>query len=163
MVRSSLIQSLFLFATMATGAAAQGAGDAGTVSVSAKVGGKTYESAGAGSCKHAPQASIYGVPAALWRVEYTGAGDGGLKGANMTLWRPENGSAEQLSLALETRSSSHRINVGGRAERVGSGKASLSPDGPGGRFEIKGKDAAGVALEIVIKCPAFAGVEAEGG
>jgi hypothetical protein len=96
-------------------------------------------------------------------VEYTGEGDGGLKGMNMTLWRPKDGSAEQLSVAVQTRSASHQISVGGRGEQMGRGKASLSPAGSGGRFEIKGKDAEGTALEIVIQCPTFAGVEAEGG
>ena len=169
MVRLSLLLSLFLLATIVPETAAQGvrraqgARSAGTVTISTKVGNKTYEATGEGRCRHAPQASIYGVPAALWMVEYTGEGDGGLKRANMTLWRPKDGSKEQLSVAIQTGSASHQINVGGRGEQTGSGKASLSPLGSGGRFEIKGKDAEGTALEIVIECPAFAGVEAEGG
>jgi hypothetical protein len=148
---------------MSTEAAAQNNEPASTVSVSASIGGKVYQAAGAGSCKHEPQASIYGVPAALWMVEYPGVVDGKLRRAKLTLWRPKDGTAEQLSVALGTKSSSHQIQVGGRGEQVGSGKASLLPSGPGGRFEIKGKDAEGTALEIVIKCATFAGIEAEGG
>jgi hypothetical protein len=162
-VRSFLILSVLMLATVTTDAAAQRAADASSVSVSAKVGGKSYKGAGAGSCRHEAQASIYGAPAALWMVEYTGAGDSELERANMTLWRPKDGKPEQLSLTLRTGSSSHRITVGGRGEQVGSGKASLSADGPGGRFEIKGKDAEGKTIETVIQCPAFAGVQAEGG
>ncbi len=163
MVRSVLVPSVFLLAAVATEAAAQRPEGPSSVSVSARVGGKSYEAAGTGSCKHEPQASIYGVPAALWMVEYPGDGGSRLKRARMTLWRPKNGGAEQLSVALGTGSSSHEINVGGRGEQVGSGKASLSANGPGGRFEIKGRDAAGTALQIVIKCATFAGIEAEGG
>lgn len=163
MVRSVLVASVLLLATLAPEAAAQAAEGAGTVSVTASIGGKVYQAAGAGSCKHEPQASIYGVPAALWMVEYPGVVEGKLKRANLTLWRPKDGSAEQLSVALGTGSSSHQIQVGGRGEQVGSGKAWLLPNGLGGRFEIKGKDAEGTALEIVIKCATFAGIEAEGG
>lgn len=169
MVRLSLLPSLLLLAATAPEVAAQGvrraqgAGSEAAVTISAKVGNKSYESSGAGRCRHAPEASIYGVPAALWMVEYTGGSDGGLKGMNMTLWRPKDGSAEQLSLDIQTRSASHQISVGGKGEQMGSGKASLSPAGSGGRFEVKGKDAEGTALEIVIQCPTFAGVEAEGG
>ncbi len=162
MVRSFLILSVLTLATV-TEVAAQRTADASTVSISAKVGGKSYEGVGVGSCKHEAQAFIYGAPAALWMVEFTGADDGKLERANMTLWRPKDGKPEQLSLTLSAGSSSHQITVGGRGEQVGSGKASLSPDGPGGRFEIKGKDADGKPIEAIIKCPAFAGVQAEGG
>ena len=162
-VRFILFPSFVLLVVPLTEAAGQRAEGASTVSVSAKVGGKVYEAAGAGSCKHEPQASIYGVPAALWMVEYPGMGNSNLKRANLTLWRPKDGSPDQLSVTLGAGSSSYEIRVGGRGKQVGSGKASLSPSGPGGRFEIKGKDAGGTPLTIVIKCATFAGIEAEGG
>ncbi len=157
MLRSVFIPSFLLLAVTASDAASQG------VSISAKIGGKGYEASGSGSCKHEPQASIYSVPAALWRVEYSGTDDSKLKQADMTLWRPKAGGADQFSIALETKSSSHRIAVSGRGDQVGSGKLSLLPAGSGGRFEIKGKDADGTPLDIVITCPAFAGIVAEGG
>ena len=161
MLRSFSIASLCLLATAASDAAAQRAASPGIVSVSAEVGGKSYDAAGAGSCRHSPSASIYDVPAALWMVEQSG--DGAIKSMNLTLWRPKNGSADQVSLSLETGSSSHRISSGGRAEPVGSATVKVSPLGSGGRFELKGKDGAGAKVAVTITCPVFTGVEAEGG
>jgi hypothetical protein len=134
-----------------------------TVMISAKVGPKSYESAGPGSCRHTPTAAIYGVPAALWMVGVTGAEDAAVKSMNLTLWKPKNGGPQQFSLSLSTGSSSHRIDVGGRGEQIGSGKASVVAAGAGGRIEVSGKDDSGKTIELVVTCPAFAGVEAEGG
>jgi hypothetical protein len=119
--------------------------------------------AGVGTCRHEPAASIYGVPAALWMVEHTGTADAAIKDLHLTLWRPKDESPEQISLNLTTRSGSHRIDVGGRGNQVGSGKVSLSTTGAGGQFELQGKDQAGSPIELMIKCPAFGGIEAEGG
>ena len=113
--------------------------------------------------RHSPTAAIHNVPAALWLVHHTGSGRGAIKRLNLTFWRPKDGSPERFSLAVKSRSSSHRIDVGGRGKPVGSGKAALSLKGTGGRFEIKGKDDSGTPIEVIIKCPAFGGIEAEGG
>jgi hypothetical protein len=159
----SLSIALFCLATAAVHhASAQGSQNE-AVMISAQVGRKSYESAGQGSCRHTPTASIYGVPAALWMVELTGSEDAAVKSVNLTLWKPKNGSAEQLSLSLSTGSSSHRIDVGGRGDQVGSGKAAVAATGTGGRIEVSGKDEAGKAIRLVVLCPTFTGVEAEGG
>ena len=142
---------------------AQSSQDTGSVTISGKVGRRSYQSAGPGSCRHTPSAAIYGVPAALWMVALTGSDDAAVKSMNLTLWKPKNGSPQQFSLSLTAGSSTHRIDVGGRGEQVGSGKASVAAKGAGGRIEISGKDDSGQALELVVDCPAFAGVEAEGG
>jgi hypothetical protein len=133
------------------------------VMISARIGGKSYESAAQGSCRHTPAAAIYGVPAALWMVGLTGSQAAGIESLNLTLWKPKNGSPQQLSLSVNTKSSSHRIDVGGRGEQVGSGKASVVAMGTGGRIEVSGKDDSEKTIELVVKCPAFTGVEAEGG
>jgi hypothetical protein len=161
--RCFLVNSFLLLTVTATDALAQRNAGTGSVSVSAKVGGKSYQATGPGSCRHTPTASIYDVPAALWMVEHEGSGKAAIQRINFTLWKPKNGSPEQLSLALTTQSSSHRMAVGGRGEQVGSGKATLTPSGAGGTFSIKGKDGSGTSLELVIECSAFTGVEAEGG
>ncbi len=72
--RSFGIAVVFVGAASAS-ACAQSSQNPGSVMISAKVGGKSYESAGQGSCRHTPTASIYGVPAALWMVALTGPGD----------------------------------------------------------------------------------------
>ncbi|HJR17209.1 MAG TPA: hypothetical protein VJ808_10180 [Gemmatimonadales bacterium] len=152
----------FLLVAIATSGAAQRNSGAAVVSVAAKIGGKSYQASGSGSCRHTPSASIYDVPAALWMVEHPSSGPEALQ-VNLTVWRPKNGGPEQLSLALSTRSSSHRIAVGGRGEQIGRGKISLSSTGTGGSFQITGKDGSGTPLEVQIECPVFTGVEAEGG
>lgn len=161
MLRSLLTSGLIL--GTACQAAAQKEVDPGNVLVSAKVGGKAYQGAGVGTCKHEPDAAIYNVPAALWIVEQNGSADAEINNLRLTLWRPKDGSTDQISLNLTTRSGSHRIDVGGRGDQVGSAKVSLAKSGAGGKFELKGTDEAGASVDLAIKCPAFAGIEAEGG
>ena len=162
MLRCFLASGVLLMVAGSDGQA-QGSASPGTVNISATVGGKFYSSAGPGSCRYAPIASIYNVPAALWMVEYAGGDKGSIESLRLTLWRPKDGSPEQLSLALEAGSSSHRIDVGGRGDQVGSGKAALTSIGAGGRFEVTGKDESNKPLKVVVTCSAFGGVEAEGG
>jgi hypothetical protein len=171
MLRSAFIALLALLPAMSSGAFAQrrdrpeqaaAPGDI-TVSITAKVGGKSYQASGPGTCQHAPEASIRGISASLWVVQFSGSGQGGLKQLNLTLWRPKDGDSDQLSLALETKSGSYRIETGGPGESAGEGTVTILPSGPGGRLEISGKAAGGKPLQITIDCPAFAGVEAEGG
>jgi hypothetical protein len=160
-LRSFPITAVFLLAAVADDVAAQRTG--GTIGVSANVGRKSFEASGPGTCRHSPSASIYDVPAALWMVELARSDDRPVKQVNLTLWRPKDGSPDQVSLSLETSSSSHQLSVGGKAEPLGSGTVKLSPAASGGRFELKGKDSKGTSIELSITCPAFAGVEAEGG
>jgi hypothetical protein len=137
---------------------------AGTqIDVVARVGTKTYDSKVPGSCKHEPDASIYDVPAALYTVEGAGAAGSDIKQISLTLWRPKNGSADQISLSLEAASRSTRIEINPRSKAVGAGSVQLQPIGSGGKFELKGKDAKGTKVNLTISCPSFEAVEAEGG
>jgi hypothetical protein len=133
------------------------------VSVLARIGSKSFSSRISGSCKHEPSASIYDVPAALYMVEAQGGGSSEIKQLNLTLWRPKNGSADQVSLSLQAGSSSTRIDVNPRSKAVGAATVQLKPAGTGGTFELKGKDAQGTAVKLTIGCTEFAGVEAAGG
>jgi hypothetical protein len=132
------------------------------LTLSARIHGKTYRATGPGSCKHTPDASIYDLPAALWMIEFRNRAGAQIKQLNLTLWRPKDGTSDQISLSLETGSSSYRMASGGRAP-VGRATVKLSPLGAGGRFEVKGKDGEGTSIQLTVSCPAFAGVEAEGG
>jgi hypothetical protein len=133
------------------------------LTVEGTIAGQSYKASGSGECKHAPEASIYGVPAALWMVQYAGPEAAALKQLNLTLWQPKNGAPDQVSLSVETKSGSHRINVGGAGTKTGKGSVTIQPSGPGGKVEVKGEDGSGKAIKMTIHCPAFAGVEAEGG
>src|SRR5215213_6109434 len=133
------------------------------VTIEAKLGGNKYQGSGGGECQHAPDASIRGLSAAFWTVRYGSARDGSIKQLRLTLWRPKDGGSDQLSLSVNTKSGSHRIEMGGSGANMGEGSVTILPSGPGGRLEITGKEAGGKPLQITIDCPEFSGVEAEGG
>lgn len=170
MIRFTLLVTLALPPAWATEADAQrltqpanqGSSAQTNVSITGKVGKKNLQASGTGSCRHAPEASIRGVSASLWMVQYA-SGDGPVKQLNLTLWRPKDGSADQLSLALQSESGEHRIETGSQRKSKGQGSVTILPNGPGGRLELSGKDADGKRLQITIDCPVFGGVEAEGG
>lgn len=132
------------------------------VVIEAKIGGKSYQARGSGECKHEADASIRGTSASLWMVQYAGH-SGKLKNLRLTLWRPKDGSPDQLSIALEAGAATYRIQTGGSDENVGSGTVTILPSGPGGRLEISGKESGGKRVKITIDCTEFVGVQAEGG
>ncbi len=168
---AAAVTVLTLLATVSENAAAQrrpsavprGQPEQPSLTIEAKAGGRSYRADGSGECRHASEASIRGVPASLWMVQYAENGDEALKQLSLTLWRPKNGAKDQVSLWLETRSGSHRIEIGGPGKNAGAGTVSILPKGPGGRLKISGKDGTGKPVQVTIDCPAFAGVEAEGG
>lgn len=170
MIRSTLIGTILLAGTVAQDAAAQrrepaATGSQGTTNVSiiARVGTKSYTSRLAGTCQHEPTASIYDVPAALWTVRADGSDKSDIKRLSFTLWRPKNGSGDQVSVSLEAGSRTNRIDVNPRIPPVGAATVQLKPIGPGGKFELRGKDAKGTKVNLTISCPTFAGIQAEGG
>jgi hypothetical protein len=134
------------------------------VTISAKIGRKSYQASGTGQCHHTREASTGGLPASLWKVQFVSPREAGLQQLSLTLWRLKDGGPDQLSLRLDTRSGSHRIETGGKGKDVGEGSVTILPNGPGGgRLEITGKDGRRKAIQLAIDCPAFAAVEAEGG
>ena len=133
------------------------------VSIMARLGSKSYTASVRGSCKHESSASIYDLPAALWMVEAEGTEGSQVRRLNLTLWRPKNGSADQISLSLDAGSSSTRIDLNPRNKPVGSATIQLQPEGSGGKFELEGKNAKGTPISLTISCPRFEGIEAAGG
>ncbi|HEY3116569.1 MAG TPA: hypothetical protein VGK54_07505, partial [Chloroflexota bacterium] len=150
MLRSAFIVTLALLPGLTGQAAAQrraqpeASGEsekALAVTIAGKIGGKSYQASGTGTCRHAPDASLGGLSASLWMVQYGGSREAALKQLNLTLWRPKDGSPDRLSLSVETASGSHRIQTGGQGENAGEGTVTILPSGPGGRLEIIGKEA----------------------
>jgi hypothetical protein len=141
----------------------QPAGETSAVSVIARLGTKSYTSNIAGTCKHEPSASIYDTPAALYLVEAAGDDGSEIKQLNLTLWRPKNGSPDQISLSLGAGGNTYKIDVNPRTPAAGSATAELRKEGAGGTLELKGNDAKGTPLSLTVSCPTFAGVVAEGG
>ena len=125
-------------------------------------GGDRAESSGMGRCTHAEQASIYGVPAALWQIQNSGTGEIGH--ATLTVWRPASGSgADQFSMAIGTSDRQHRISTVKGGEIVGSGSVTMHPSGEGAHFEVVGTDADGRSIRATFQCERFTEHVAEGG
>jgi hypothetical protein len=133
------------------------------LAIVARIGSQSSTARLSGSCKHEPSASIYDVPAALYTVEAQGTAGSDIKQVNLTLWRPKNGTPDQISVALTVGSSSARVEVNPRTPAAGTATVELRPVGSGGTFQVKGKDGSGKPIQLTIECPEFAAVEAAGG
>jgi hypothetical protein len=133
-----------------------------SVTIGGKVGGKKIQGSATGTCTHAADARIRDVSASLWTVRYGDGKGGSVKRLDLTLWRPTDGGPDQLSLAVETKSGTHRIETGTPGdEGKGEGSVTILPSGPGGRLEISGKAASGKPVQITIDCSAFAEAQSE--
>jgi hypothetical protein len=172
MIRSTLVGIVALAATAPQILEAQrrAGGTAGVesretveIGILAGVGARDYTSRLPGTCRHQPSASIYDVPAALYMVQADGTEGSEIKRLSLTLWRPKDGSADQLSLALDVGSTPVEIEINPRERARGAATVQVHRSGPGGKLEVRGKDAAGTKVSVTISCPVFAGVVAEGG
>lgn len=150
-------------ATSPSSPGAQNSNTSSPIAVEFLVNGKPLRGQGAGQCKHEPNASIYSAPASLWTVDFGDTKAGDLKHVTLTVWQPKNESPSQMSLALDTRAGSHRIATVKGGQLVGVGTVNFRSEKSGGRFDIKGKDAAGATIEGSITCPIFGNIIAEGG
>jgi hypothetical protein len=133
------------------------------VDIALVVNGKALRAQGAGQCKHEPHASIYNVPASLWRVEYGAPKSPEVQQVSLTVWQLKNGGGNQLSLALKFGSNSYMIATVKGGKMVGTGTVTFQPEQSGGRFEIQGADARGATIVAEIRCPSFSNLVAEGG
>ena len=132
-----------------------------TVTVSLTAGGRRLDATGPGSCQHASQASIYGVPAAVWTAQLAPASGPSVL---LTLWRPSSaGGASQFNLSLGGAGTTHTIATVKGGTVTGNGKVSLAPKGDGGEFTIDGTTAKGVAIRGTVLCSRFTPLVAEGG
>jgi hypothetical protein len=133
-----------------------------SVNIGGKVAGKKIQGGGIGTCTHA-DATVRDASGSRWTVRYEEGKGGSVKRLDLTLWRPTDGGPDQLSLVVETKSGTHRIETGNPGdEGKGEGSVTILPSGPGGRLEISGKEAGGKAVQITIDCSAFAGAASEG-
>ena len=128
--------------------------------VSLQVGADPFSSSAPGTCEHADLASIYNVRAELWRVESTD----GNRSLSMTLWRPKDGSADMVTLAYSSGSTSQQVStIRGAAGTSGSAKVAFEAAGKGGTFKIDAKAGNGTPISGTVKCEAFTPAMAEGG
>jgi hypothetical protein len=128
------------------------------VTVSLKIGGGSYSSSTAGSCTHAPTASIYGVLSEMWSVRQQDEG----RSVALTMWRSKKDGEETFNLSVNDKKSV-RINTVRGGQGSGTGTIKLQPSGKGGTFTVDGKTDAGEAVSGTISCAAFTAAVAEGG
>ena len=143
-------------ATIATGAPGEV-----PLKIELSTGGDRAELVGMGRCTHAKEASIYGVPAALWQVQDSDTGEIGH--ASLTVWRPAAGGADQFSMAIASGDRDHRISTVKGGEIVGRGTVTMHPSGAGAHFEVVGTDGDGRSVRATFQCERFAEHIAEGG
>lgn len=143
-------------------ATAAGEGDSVPIVIAADIDGDERRARGNGSCSHAEQAYIRGVPSQMWQVQYRG-GDGEISHLNLTIWRPEGGGVDQVSFSAQTESGSHRIDTVVGSDVTGSGAVMLRPDGEGIRVTLDGRDADGRPVRLTISCARVTPAIAEGG
>jgi hypothetical protein len=134
-----------------------------TISVTAGGGRSAWRAVGTARCHHTEQASIYGVAAAMWSVEYRGD-EGAVRHLNLTVWQPRSAAApDQFSFTATRETTSHRIATVRGGETVGSGSIALHREGAGARFEITGRDAEGADVRATVQCTRFTAPSPAGG
>jgi hypothetical protein len=128
------------------------------VNVALKAGADTVTSSAAGTCTHAPQASIYDVVSEMWTVRQEENG----RALQVTLWRPKNGSGDMFMLSVSGKKDLQVSTVKGGTPS-GTGIVKLERTAKGGTFTIDAKAKTGEAITGTIQCSAFTAAIAEGG
>lgn len=131
------------------------------VTLALAVGAQKYAETKPGQCKHAPQASIYNTPAKMWTVQYSPSSSSSI---SLTLWRPTGADATpQANLSVQDGTRRHEISTVKGGKMTGRVTVTFTPRGAGGRFEIDGTTADGVAIKGSIDCERITALVAEGG
>jgi len=136
--------------------------DSATVQIALQVGTRDYRFSGAAECKAAPQASIYGVAAALYSVSQRADG----QSLNFRLWQPKSGAPGMMALQVSTGSARYEVDTvkaGAKRDTKGSGKVTLQRAGAGGVFAVDAVAAGGEKISGTIQCNRFGAIRAEGG
>lgn len=133
------------------------------VEISLQVDGKKYAAGGRGECKFAPQASIYGIEAALYSVSHRAD----RQSLRLSLWQPKDGRPAMLTLTVSTGADRYQVDTvqGGskRGGTKGTGKASVQKSGEGGVITVDAVAESGERIRGTLRCSRFGGLQAEGG
>ena len=132
------------------------------VEILLRVGGAKYQASGQGECKSAPQASIYGVNAALHSVSQRS----GNQSLDLSLWQPKDGAPNMMSLHISLGSKRYvvdTVKAGSKRDTKGAGKITLEKSGAGGAIAIDAVAAGGEKITGTLHCRRFGGIQAEGG
>ena len=134
-----------------------------TATIALRAGTQAYDFSGTAQCRHAPQASIYGIAAEMWSVQHADSG----RSMNLTVWKPRSGGDPMLNLSVTTAGRSSNVNTVKAPQRAtgasGSGSVTFAPEGKGGLFTIAATTDDGAKVSGTVKCDAFTPLVAEGG
>jgi hypothetical protein len=159
---ASVLSAVEVLAQRRSKPLAPGEGNTVPIAIAVATGGTQYAFSGQGRCDATEQASIYGVPAALWTVRH----QDGSRSLTLTLWHPKNGSPDMMSLSVALGGTTHSLStvkVGGQGEVRGSGTTSVQKQGSGGLFTIDATASDGTKIKGTVRCEAFTTPVAEGG
>ena len=147
----------------ASGPASGGLRDPVQLSVDVRGPGGRHLASGPGECQHTAEASIYGVPAELWRASFEAGESEDLNGVNLTLWQPKAGGAMQVNLSLRGTGGQRSIATVEGGTISGRATASARREGEAGILSVNGEDEAGTPVEVTIRCERVTVPVAEGG
>lgn len=133
------------------------------MSVEARVGGGRHLASGLGECQHTADASIYSVPAELWRASFAAGESGDPRRVDLTLWQPKAGGTMQMNLSVDIGGEEHSIATVQGGTISGKGSATARMDGPAGTLAVDGQEANGTAINVTIRCERLTVPVAEGG
>jgi hypothetical protein len=97
----------------------------------------------------------------MWMVQYSPSSGSSI---TLTLWRPAGAAAtEQVNLSVQDGNKSYKISTVKGGTVTGRATVAFTPSGAGGRFDIDGTTAEGVAIRGSIVCERITPLIAEGG
>jgi len=131
------------------------------VSIVARVGARVIPAEGTGECYTSSESTIYDVPATQWHAMFTGLKSSDLRDVNVTVWRPNAGGPDQVTLYLTLEEKTHRIATVTGGELLGRATASARRQGDGGTLLVEGTTKDGTPIKLELSCNAFSEI-AEG-
>jgi len=123
--------------------------------------GKSVAFSGRGECHQSGDASIYGVPAAMYHASFSG-GTSGLERVNLTLWQPKAGGPMQMTFAADAGRTHFEIGTVKGGRLTGSGTGRVDRQGAGGALVVQGQTASGAAVQLTVTCSRFTAPEDNG-
>lgn len=149
--------------TSASGPAASGLRDPVQLSVEVRGPGGRHLASGLGECQHTADASIYGVPAELWRASFQAGESEDLNAVSLTLWQPKAGGAMQVNLSLRGNAGQRNIATVEGGTISGRATASARREAEAAILSVNGEDADGTPVEVTVRCDRVTVPVAEGG
>ncbi len=126
------------------------------------IGSAVFKTKGLGECTYADDASIYGVPAAMWHATIRAEGQS-VSYVNVTVWQFKNKSPNQVATGVQIGPKFRHISTVKGSALIGKGTARTERSGEAGTITVEGEDESGGALVVRVHCVRFTAPVEEGG